>query len=164
MTAQIGEKLIDKGRIRTLCSQPLEVYFALGGDRPDWAFTCTALWRGYVGTWEIRDGRLYLVGVSGSLQDGRQATLETLFPGFPERVFAHWYTGILRVPEGTCLQYVHFAFESVYERDRLIDVEQGVVLGTRFRINGHADPQDGFEEYGVAAMTVFPRDEEAGPE
>lgn len=32
-------------------------YFAMGGTRPSFDSNCTALWRGYVGSWEIVGGR-----------------------------------------------------------------------------------------------------------
>jgi len=65
MTAQIGEKLKFEGRELSMCSEPLGDYFVFSGIDPELEFTCTALWRGYVGTWEIRDDRLYLIGLKG---------------------------------------------------------------------------------------------------
>jgi hypothetical protein len=49
----------------------------------------SACWRGYQGTWEIRENRFYLAGLSGGLQ---------LRPGEP--IFADWFSGVLRVPKG----------------------------------------------------------------
>ena len=107
MTEQIGERLIYDGREVSMCSEPLGGFFAFGGRNPEFESNCTALWRGYVGTWEIVGDRLYIVSLSGSLKDGTEATLETVFPGYPDRVFAHWYSGTLRIPEGKQLEYVH---------------------------------------------------------
>ncbi len=157
MTAQIGEKLIYDGRKVSMCTEPLSDYFAFGGHRAEFEFTCTALWRGYVGTWEIVNERLYLVGLTGTLKDGRDATLETVFPGYSDRVFAHWYSGTLRIPEGKQLEYVHSGYDSTYERDRFLKIENGVVVGSRVRQNGDADGSAGPEGYGIGAMTVFPR-------
>jgi len=157
MTAQIGERLIYDGREVPMCSEPLGDYFAFGGRNPEFKSSCTALWRGYVGTWEIVGGRLYLINLSGTLKDGSEATLETVFPGYPDRVFAHWYSGTLRIPEGKRIEYVHMGYASIYERDRLIKIEKGVVVGTRVRQNGKADGDSGPEGYGISAMTVFPR-------
>ena len=112
-----------------MCTEPLSDYFAFGGHHPEFEFTCTALWRGYVGTWEITNDRLYIVGLTGTLKDGSEATLETLFPGYPDRVFAHWYSGTLRIPEGKQLEYVHMGYASTYERDRILKIEKGVVIG-----------------------------------
>ena len=157
MTAQIGERLIYDGREVSMCSQPLDGYFALGGRSPEFESNCTALWRGYVGTWEIVGDRLYIVSLSGTLKDGTDATLETVFPGYPDRVFAHWYTGTLRIPEGKRLEDVHMGYASTYERDRLHKIEKGVVVGSHVRQNGETDGDSGPEGYGIGAMTVFPR-------
>ena len=156
MTAQIGETLYYDGRERTMCSEPLGGYFALGGERPPFACNCTALWRGYVGTWDICDGRLYLIGLSGILKDGEEVTLATLFPGYPERVFAHWYTGTLRIPDGKRLDYVHMGYGSSYERDILIDIDKGCLTRTSVRQNGVSEDEHAPEGYGIGAMTVFP--------
>ena len=165
MTAQIGERLVYEGREVTMCTEPLGEYFALGGARPDFAtFRCTALWRGYIGTWEILDDRLYLIGLTGELEDGSDVSMSTVFPAFPDRVFAHWYTGTLRVPEGRQLEYVHMGYSSEYERDRLIQVERGVVKTVTVRENGKPRDPDGPEGYGVGGFVVFPRDQGSGVE
>ena len=157
MTAQIGENLCYEGRDVSMCSQPLSDYFAMSGTDPCFGYTCTALWRGYVGSWEIRDGRLYLVGLSGTLKDGTEATVATFFPDFPERVFAHWFSGTLRIPQGKLLEYVHMGYGSTYEEDLNISINKGVVLETHVQHNGTSEDSDGSEGYGIGAMTVFPR-------
>ena len=118
----------------------------------------TACWRGYVGEWEISADRLYLVGVEGMLNDGTEATLETIFPGFPDRVFAHWYSGTIRLPQGKLLDYVHMGYASVYERDLLLTIENGVLIHSEVRVNGESESDTAPEGYGIGAMTTFPRD------
>ncbi len=135
MTAQVGERLLYEGRELAMWSEPLESYFESGGTRPKFAFTWTALWRGYVGTWEITRGRLYLVGLRGTLIDESEASLATIFPENPRRVFAKWYSGTLRIPEGNLLKYVHSGFKTTYEYDRHIHVHEGIVTGTDLRNN-----------------------------
>ncbi len=51
MTAQIGERLRYEGGGMTMATEPLETYFALGGEWPSFGFVSTALWRDYVGRW-----------------------------------------------------------------------------------------------------------------
>ena len=139
MTAQFSEHLHYDGRKLGMCTQPLNDYFALGGFNPgfgqDWPRGCTALWRGYIGTWEIVGGRLYLTAINVMPGSEVGANLETVFPGYPDRVFAHWYTGALRVPQGKVLKYVHMGYQSTFERDMLIDVERGVIGEVRIREN-----------------------------
>ena len=80
----------------------------------------TACWRQYVGTWEIKDGRLYLVGLKGRFK----------YVG-DEPLFADWFTGVLRIPRGENIIYVHMGFGSVYEKELHVKVENGVVTNTR---------------------------------
>ena len=157
MTAQIPESLRYQGQDLALCELPLEGYFEMGGSRPDFLCLSTGLRRGYVGEWEIVDGRLYLVGLRGLLADDREASLATLFPAYPGRVFAHWYTGTLRVPQGKLLDYVHAGFASVYERDRLLDVDRGVVTGQQEQHNGVAAPGGSGDGYAPGAVTFLGR-------
>lgn len=155
MTAQIAERLIYHGDTVAMASEPLGDYFFLAGDRLAFQVNCTALWRGYVGTWEITADRLYLVDLQGDLSDGSQASLASVFPDYPSRVFAHWYSGELRIPEGKLLQYVHAGYGSRYERDRLISISRGVVVAEQVRVNGKSGNPDAPEGYGVAALTRF---------
>lgn len=157
MTAQIAEKLRYEGRGLSMCSEPLSTFFALGGYQPNFESNCTALWRGYVGEWEVKDNRLYMIGLSGVLEDGSEASLETVFPGFPDRVFAHWYSGRVRIPEGKVLEYVHMGYGSTYESDLMINIEKGVVVSTKVIHNGVSEEDGGAEGYGIGGMTVFPR-------
>lgn len=156
MTAQQSERICIDGKEYSLCSYPLAQYLATLPHPPEFMPPYTSLWRGYIGTWEIKDGRLYLTAISGELESGEVVTLETLFPGFPERVLAHWYSGRLRVPQGRMLKYVHQGFASQYEQDLWIDVEQGVVQKLDTQVNGVAAP-DAREGYQVAASTTLPK-------
>jgi hypothetical protein len=163
MTAQIGEYLRYQGEGVSMCTEPLGDYFAMGGRKPEFQANCTALWRGYVGGWEIVAGRLYLVKLTGTLMDGSEACLETVFPGFPERVFAHWYTGTLRIPRGQRLHYRHQGYASVYERDEMLEFEQGVIRRTWVRKNREAEPDDSKPQgYAAGARTVFAHPRSSG--
>lgn len=156
MTAQIAERLLYQGQTWSMCTNPLNDYFAFGGVSPRFQRSCTALWRGYVGHWEILNDRLYLLELHGTLEDGTPASLATVFPDFPERVFAHWYSGTLRIPQGRRLQYVHMGYGSTYERDLLLEIERGVVVATHVQHNGTAESEGAAEGYQVGGMTVFP--------
>lgn len=157
MTAQLGENLYIDGQLYSMTCNPLCNYFALAGIDPGFESNCTALWRGYIGTWEIVDNRLYLTELSGTLEGDIEATVATFFPDFPDRVFAHWYTGTIRIPQGKLLEYVHMGYGSMYERDLILKLEKGVVIDTLLRHNGKADDSDAPEGYSVGAMTIFSR-------
>ena len=138
MTAQIAERLIYEGERHAMCEEPLGSYFSQGGKDPGFESMNTACWRGYVGEWEVIDDRLYLVGLEGGLNDGTDASIETVFPGFPDRVFAHWYTGKVRIPQGKLLDYVHMGYESIYERDLFLTFERGVLVDKKVVTNGYS--------------------------
>lgn len=159
MTAQFSELLLLEGKQKALCSYPLASYFALGGESVAFRASSTALSRGYIGTWEILDQgqvqRLYLIRLQGSLQDESPVSLETVFPGYPQRVFAHWFSGTLRLPQGQLLHYVHGGFGSCYEQDLLVDVTRGVVTAKRVRVNGFSDEASAREGYRIHGMTTY---------
>jgi hypothetical protein len=135
MTAQISEILYYQGRKQRMCTEPLSDYFELAGIEPRFEVSCTALWRGYVGEWAVIEGRLYLIGITGTLEGDKPASLETFSPGFPDRVFAHWYSGQVRLLMGQQLEYVHGGYASTYEQDLLIDFDHGVISQTTLRHN-----------------------------
>jgi hypothetical protein len=137
MTAQASDAIRIGGRELALYSLPLDNWFALAGTAPPFSGRSSDLWRGYIATWEVTGDRLYLVEVNGSLPDGRESTLGDLFPGFPERVFAHWYSGTLRIPQGEEMTYFHGGFGYIHESMLCIDVREGVVVGRSLR------PMDG---------------------
>ena len=131
-TAQVGDVLLLDGKHETIFTNPLEPFLQRNpGLRPD--SPNTANWRGYVATFRIRDGGLWLdkVEVSRSLGkvDGehRHETIDVLpqfFPGKRE-VFADWYTGVLLVPRGKLVDYVHMGYGSTYERYVLLEIHAG---------------------------------------
>ena len=135
MTAQSPERIVYMGKRLSMCTEPLEDYFSKGGIRPSLRRSSTALWRRYIGSWEIENDRLYLTDLDGWLEDGTRVTAGMIFPGFPDKVFAQWYSGQLRIPEGELLEYVHMGYGSSYERDLLLEVRDGVVIATSLRHN-----------------------------
>ena len=142
MTAQATETLIYKGEKLRLCAEPLAGYFELKGIEAPFRAPHTALWRGYVGTWEIVDDRLYLVDLMGWAESGGKVGLEFLFPGFPTRVFAHWVNGLLRATRGERIRYVHAGFGSVYEHDLLFQFDDGILKSVVIRNNEIEETMD----------------------
>jgi len=133
MTVQVPETLFYQGQKSGMSDAPLCDYFAMGGFEPRFAPSTSMLWRRYIGHWEIIGARLYLVGLEGKLEDGTEASVATIFPDFPDRVFAHWYSGTIHVPRGEILEY---RFDvGVFERDLLLEIERGVVVASRIRHN-----------------------------
>ncbi len=128
MTAQVHEKLIYEGEI---CSMAFCPPLPIGDPRiqerrDDELEACdpiifsTACWRRYIATWEIRNGRFYLVDIEGRYK---------LVSDGP--VFAHWFSGVLRIPRGNVLHYVHMGFATLYEEEWLVKIEKGIVVETQ---------------------------------
>jgi hypothetical protein len=141
-TAQYPEKLIYKGKTLHLFSEPLEARLASYWDEPAFGpprrrppqlrARSTACWRGYIGTWKIDQGQLWLVALHTDWEGrGKEIPIGEVFPGEKTPLRASWYSGILRVPLGKQLVYVHMGFHSVYVQDLLIAVRAGKVEGER---------------------------------
>lgn len=135
MTAQIPDRLIHRGRTLDLCARLLDDYLMRlpKSRRPIFLPESTAHWRGYLGTWEFRDGRLLLTAVEGWFHLGggepREASLDACFPWLHGRpLHARWVTEELRCPEGRLRAYVHAGFASEYERDRIFVVRRGMLI------------------------------------
>lgn len=135
MTTQFPESIILDGQHHDLHGDPLGQFFFLSGKTPDIDINCTGLWRGYVGTWEVVDERLYLVDLQGSMLDGSKLTLGTIFSDYPNRVFAHWYSGELHIPQGRLIERVRAGFGGVYEREIVLVARRGIVSSRRTVIN-----------------------------
>ncbi len=169
MTAQFHERLIWNGEEYGMASEPLELYLRRIKNRIEFVFCNTACWRGYEGTWEIIDDRLYLIDLQGEalvtdmdkyneekkkaeefyrngmltqeekikllhevksvLMENVNASVSTIFPG-QEKVFAEWFTGELRLPQGKMLEYVHMGYQSVYEKDVYLEFKSGKLTGS----------------------------------
>lgn len=130
-TAQVPDRLTYKGKQHPLFSTPLEAYLRQRGKRFKSDVGSTACWRGYVASWIVKKGRLYLQGVRQCHGDPPKplATDEVLGKPLPLR--ASWFSGVLRVPLGKRLRYVHMGFHSVYERELLLWFRAGKLTGKR---------------------------------
>ncbi|MBC3881569.1 hypothetical protein H8K35_08280 [Undibacterium sp. LX40W] len=135
MTAQASEKLIHQGKGLLMHSLPLNRCRSFNIKARELLISSTGLWRGYLGDWTIIDGRLYLIGIHGTLKNGEKVSLYYFFPGYPNIVFAHWSSGSLEVMFGKCIEYIHMGFASRYEKEWHIFVENGVVVGEKTILN-----------------------------
>ena len=143
MTAQLSERLIYGNKEIALFANPLSLYLKNAGIR--FKSPHTANWRGYVGTWEILEHegveRLYLVALSAHKTYEEILSLSDVFPGH-DKVFAHWFTGELRCPQGSQLEYRHMGYASVYEYDLLMEFKQGVLVNKHARQNEDPKQKD----------------------
>ena len=132
MTAQIGEKIIYNGDEYHIATEPLNPY--LEKHNIEFKAYWTACWRGYYGSWEIEDDKLYLIDLRANLpindKETKEVGIDYLFPG-QEKVFADWFTGEIRITYGKILKYVHMAYESIYEKEMFLKIENGRLVGRR---------------------------------
>lgn len=130
MTAQSPESIYIDNQLMSLCEEPLESYFDMKGNRPKLSWPSTALWRGYQGLWAILDNQLYLIDLTLYLDEDSSEIVDwrDLFPGQSGNIKASWFTGILRIPQGELIQYIHMDYQSVHERDLFIKIVNGDVI------------------------------------
>lgn len=150
MTVQVPDTLLHDGEELSLFGNPLDDYFTMAGINLNFMGRVIAGSRGYVATWDIVNGRLYMVALSG--WSGRQTrAMNFVFPEYSDRVFAHWYSGVLRVPFGRRLRYVPEGYTALlHERDLLIDIDRGCVTRSQIRHNGCVFPKDDSEDADAA--------------
>ncbi|CAG1020056.1 hypothetical protein DOJK_00048 [Patescibacteria group bacterium] len=131
-TAQFPDLLIYEGETVGIFTNPLEMYFDEKHPRPDelFKFSCTANWRGYLATWEIKEGVLYLVKlVDGSCgENAPEIPLSKLFPNQTAPIKATWFSGELKIPQGKQLQYVHMGYGSIYEKELHLTIKNGKLV------------------------------------
>lgn len=151
-TAQAPDILILDGKEVPLFENPLEAFWPDGNGRPnieavglprEEIITSSNNWRGYVAEWAIRGDRLFLTDLSRRCgipkwrawmkpwadDEYRSVPMELVLPGKELPVFAEWYSGRLKIPQGKMTRYVHMGYGSEYERELLIEIKNGVVVG-----------------------------------
>jgi len=131
-TSQVAEVIIVNDEPIPLLAEPLapmleqqkvadNLHAALGG------WCTTANWRGYVGTWEIRDGALYLVKLASRCHEPSEVPLDAVIPGASSPQRAYWFSGNLTIPLVKRSIGWHLGEEFMLMRYELVTVVHGVV-------------------------------------
>ena len=128
MTAQIHELMLLDGEWASMASEPPlprgHPRVAEASEEKQKAASpiifSTACWRRYRGTWDVRDGRLALIALEGRYELKGEGPLP-----------ADWFSGVLMVPRGKMLEYVHMGYLSVFEEELHIRIKRGVVTERR---------------------------------
>ncbi len=113
MTSQAPDILYLEGERRWMDQYPFDAYLVTLKERPKLASGGTGLVRGYVGTWEVTGGCLYLAKLDGLLEGNVPLTLDAYFPGNPGKVLAEWFIGEIWLPQGKIIRYQ--AFLPIYD-------------------------------------------------
>lgn len=136
-TAQYPDKIIYNGKEYNLHSNPLEAYFEKNPDkRPKGGIMSTALWRGYVATFEVKDKQLFLKDIEIEYQDTTskesynykwRSVINEVFPDL-RSIKIYWLTGLLVIPHGKLVDYVHMGYGSTYRNYMLLEIDQGNLM------------------------------------
>lgn len=129
MTKQIREILIYDGDEYYMNTYPLFEY--LNTNSIIFENQSSSCWRGYVGKWEIKDNKLFLIDITGCFENDKKVLLNDLFLGQKE-VFANWFTGKLEIECGKIINYedeisIHFP---IYEETLFIEIYFGILTNT----------------------------------
>ena len=140
MTLQAEEILRHRGRTYPLTSRPLETCAddSLCAYVQALPMRCTALHRGYRGTWEIKGCRLWLIDLAGTAWDHTGTTSRLDDEGAPAvqpalPMFAEWFTGDLESPRGAGARVAQYMRDWPFYR--VFRIERGVVLSSHLRDN-----------------------------
>ncbi len=126
-TAQQPDKIIYNGKEYDLQSNPLEEYFDRNPDkRPKSGAKLSSLWRGYVATFEVKDNQLFLKNIEcfGCKSNGSSSVMNEVFPNQIE-VKIDWLTGLLVIPHGKPVNYVHMGYASTFKNYILLEINKG---------------------------------------
>ena len=133
-TAQYPDKIFYDGKEYSLHTNPLESYFEKNPDkRPKGGIMSSALWRGYVATFEMRDSQLFVKDIQVQYwdttdknnYDTKSKTVMTeVFPD-KKNVKVDWLSGLLVLPFGKLVNYVHMGYGSTYENYFLLEIDKG---------------------------------------
>ena len=139
-TAQTPDVIEYEGKEYVLNSNPLEPYFEKYPDkRPQGGIMSTALWRGYVAKFKIIDNILYAIDVEIEVpdkdfdKDYKTKLISVFDKVFPEvdKMKIDWYTGILIIPHGELVNYVHMGYASTYSKYWLLEIKLGNLIESR---------------------------------
>jgi hypothetical protein len=136
-TVQVPDVIIIDGKNESLDTNPLAPYLSTHpkvipkSDDP-----ATDNWRGYVATWEILDGKLFLRRIDVAFRNPKappnedpriiKNVIHKIFPDSKDLVAA-WYSGALVIPRGKLVKYVHMGYGSTYESYTIVTVNKGVI-------------------------------------
>lgn len=135
-TSQIPDKIIYNGQEYSLNSNPLETFFEKNPDlKPKSEMMSTALWRGYIATFEISDNQLFVKDITvmdedtitGSHKTTWRSVFKQVFPD-QKQVKVDWMTGLLVIPNGKLVNYVHMGYASTYENYILLEIDKGNLI------------------------------------
>jgi hypothetical protein len=161
-TAQSPDIVIYKGEEYRLLNNPLENYFQQYPDkRPKGGTISSANWRGYVAKFEIIEDLLYLVEIEILVEyteneEKAYKFVNVLNEVFPDEDFIKidWVSGLLVLPYGEIVDYVHMGYASLYEHYILLEMDNGI-LKNETQLNSRE-----YKKYREKQFQVYKKTEE----
>lgn len=136
-TAQYPDRIVFNNKEYSLLTNPLEKYFEKNEDkRPKGGVMSTALWRGYVATFEIIENQLYVKDIKIQIWNEKsddtewKSVINEVFPKTEDRKI-DWFNGLLTLPYGELINYVHMGYGSTYENYIIIEIEKGKYIKSK---------------------------------
>lgn len=148
-TAQIPDYIRYNGKTYSLFTNPMESYFFEFPDKRPKGQFFTANWRGYVATFEIKQNELYIIRIDS----GGFNVIKECINGL-DTTKVDWFNGLLILPYGERIKYVHLGYESLYEHYILIEIHNGNVY-KEYNLNGEQ-----YELFRSAKMELWKKTEE----
>lgn len=137
-TAQTPDKILYNGIKYDLMSNPLEVYFNnFPEKKPQTNANSKALWRGYIATFEVFENKLFLKDiVVQKLKDTLNNEIEEISVfkeifGAVDRFNCDFYSGLLVLPYGELVHYVHMGYASTYENYILLEINESSLVNIK---------------------------------
>lgn len=131
INVQKPEKILIDGKLMNLCSTPFTGYFKAKKQSNLFQAVDDNIKRGYIGEWELLDGKLYLTGLQGLSKDRGILTLIGHFSSGQNKLHFEWFTGPLYLPIGELVANGYFGIYSSYD---VILVNKGVVV-RKFKVS-----------------------------
>jgi hypothetical protein len=139
-TPQESDIIIYNGERYSLFVNPMEEYFYEHPDRYTFEPLITTNWRGYIATFKIIQNEFFVIRID---VNGANVTKECL-DGL-DKMKVNWYSGLLVIPYGELIEYVHLGYASIYEHYKLIEIRNGNFIkeyylnGNQYKIFREAD-------------------------
>ena len=129
MSYQFREQITINGEQYETECEPLKVYEEEINKKWQGKNRLTSLWRGYVGTWDLDFGRLFLTNLKvpndSSESPLKEVSYESIFDT-TDRVFAYWFSGEIMIPKGAIIMsYFH---QDIYQTSSYYIFKHGILV------------------------------------
>ena len=151
-TGQFKDELIVNGETAIIFDIPLEKYFSKKGQRTidgiELRAPHTALYRGYIATWELENDSLFLIRVSAD----SITEINVINEFGAGKIFAEWVSDTIVSPRGEILVWqIH---EPFYECEKHYIIEKGKLIETKNKEN-IVEHEVNLEELIVTSQVVW---------